>query len=828
MSMETRTPPTLPAPAQNPAREGEKRSAVEGIKEASRGLRGTILDELARDSDHFSEQDKQLIKFHGSYQQEDRDARKTRRKEGVGKQYMFMVRCKIPGGRLTAAQYLAVDDLAGLYGNQTMRITTRQGIQLHGVLKSHLRETIAGINSCLLTTLGACGDVERNVMACPAPHLASPVHAQLQETAKLIAAQLAPRTRGYHEIWLNGRPLEHIGLDSQAVSAAHEETAVPGSDDDPLYGKVYLPRKFKTGLALPEDNCIDVYSQDLGLLAVVENGSVAGYNVLVGGGMGMTHGNAHTFPHLARPICYVPARAVVGTAEAVVKLFRDHGNRADRKRARIKYVVHDWGAEKFRSVLSEYVGGELPLPRPIEVTGYDSHLGWNPQGNGKWYYGLSIENGRVKDESGLRLRSGLRKIIETFRPAIRLTPVQDILLCDLEPNARADIEGILVEHGIKRPDEISPMRKLSMACPAVPTCGLALTESERALPAILDSIEAELQRLGMADEKVSVRMTGCPNGCARPYQSDIGLVGRSGDKYTVFVGGTVLGTRLNFQLRDLVPHAEIVNLLTPLLEQFKDHRQSGESFGDFCHRLGVEQCQSLLPDTIGKAKPSHAAEAERSSDVQVVPLSNRLNRRTKPANGDVHEPQIVAVHSDTKSPETPGLVPPLVQVVPIAIPEPKVHVQQDKERGHAPSAPAGKLAMPPKLNDTFLAGMPGEELPDYAYRYNSDGSIRETIVYFYGADQRAENARAGDPLCREAVYVGKADPARLHTARKLSDTRYVGDANHERRDVRLEYDGGGRVARTIVFCYSGDLRASDAPSGSPVRRQVTYEGTLPS
>src|SRR5205823_10327475 len=366
------------------AKPSPKRSAVEEIKENSRQLRGTIAEELAQDIDHLSEANKQLIKFHGSYQQEDRDARKNRKKDGVGKHYMFMVRCKIPGGRLTAAQYLAVDDLAGAHGNGTMRFTTRQGIQLHGVLKTRLRDTIAGINACLLSTLGACGDVERNVMACPAPHHHDRVHAQLQETAAAIAAHLAPRSRAYHEIWLNGKP----------VGDGSEETV----DVEPLYGKVYLPRKFKTGLALPEDNCIDVYAQDLGLLAIVEDGNIVGYNVLVGGGMGMTHGNANTFPHMARPVCYVPAKAVVMAAEAVVRLFRDHGNRADRKRARIKYLVHDWGVEKFRQVLGEYFCGELQLPKPVEVREFDPHLGWHEQGDGKYYYGLSIENGRVKDE----------------------------------------------------------------------------------------------------------------------------------------------------------------------------------------------------------------------------------------------------------------------------------------------------------------------------------------------------------------------------------------------------------------------------------------------
>jgi sulfite reductase (ferredoxin) len=576
MSSEPRTAPTAPDGAV-PA--PPKRSGAEGIKENSRQLRGTIALELLKDTDRFSDQDKNLLKFHGTYQQEDRDARKNRKKEGTGKHYMFMVRCKIPGGRLTAPQYLAVDALAGAYANGTLRFTSRQGIQLHGVLKGHLKDTIAGINTCLLSTLGACGDVERNVMACPAPHHDG-VRAQLQEMATVLAAHLAPRTRAYHEIWLNGKP-----VDGPTGTA----------DVEPLYGKVYLPRKFKTGLALPEDNCIDVYGQDLGLLAIVEQGRIAGYNVLVGGGMGMSHGNANTFPYLAKPICYVPAPAVVGAAEAVVRLFRDHGNRADRKRARIKYLVHDWGVDKFRAVLAEYIGGTLCPPRPVEVHGYDLHLGWQAQGNGKWFYGISVENGRVKDEGSFRLRTALRSLVERLQPEIRLTPLQDILLCGLDASARELIERTLAEHGVRRPDQLTTVQKYSMSCPAIPTCGLALSESERVLPGIIDLLEAELKRLGLGDEKLSVRMTGCPNGCARPYQSDIGIVGRSGDKYTLYVGGHILGDRLSLPLRDLVPQREIIATLVPLLESFRQHRRPAESFGDFCRRLGEAGLHALLP-----------------------------------------------------------------------------------------------------------------------------------------------------------------------------------------------------------------------------------------
>ncbi len=776
-----------PSARAEPAPAAPKRSAVESIKENSRQLRGTIADELQQDVDHFSEANKQLLKFHGSYQQEDRDARKNRKKEGVGKHFMFMVRCKIPGGRLTAAQYLAVDNLAGIYGNGTLRFTTRQGIQLHGVLKTHLRDTIAGINQCLLSTLGACGDVERNVMACPAPHHHDGVHAQLQETAAVLASHLAPRSHAYHEIWLGGRPVPLPGPETP-----------DGAPQEPMYGQVYLPRKFKTGLALPEDNCIDVYAQDLGLLAIVENGTIVGYNVLVGGGMGMTHGNANTFPHMARPICYVPARAVVGTAEAVVKLFRDHGNRADRKRARIKYLVHDWGVPKFREVLGEYVGAPLQEPRPVEVRGFDPHLGWNEQGNGKFYYGLSIENGRVKDEGKLRLRTALRTLVERLQPGIRLTPQQDVLLCDLDAGARADIEETLAKHGVPRPDQVSQVRRYSMACPAVPTCGLAITESERTLPLLLDQLEAELKRLGLGDEKMSVRMTGCPNGCARPYQSDIGLVGRSGDKYTVFVGGDILGNHLNFPLRDLVPLADIVPTLVPLLEDFKEQRRPGEGFGAYCRRLGVEALQALLPESMRKAGPRHAAAETEAGK--------------KPLNGDgPHPVNRLAVVGEARP--APTLAAPEARLVPLALAEPAVT-----------AAPAP--APPAKQKETFLAGPSGEERPDYTLTFNSDGSVRATVIYFYGDDLRAAGSHRGDPLRRKAVYKGKADPQRLFSARKLSDTIYVGPVGHERRDLRIDYYPDGRPAQTVVFYYDGDARAADAPSGAGLRRQVAFEGQL--
>jgi sulfite reductase (ferredoxin) len=583
--------PTPPV-AEDTATPLPKRSAVEGIKENSRALRGTIAAELGKDAP-FSEQDKNLLKFHGSYQQEDRDARKARRGDGLGKHHIFMVRCKIPGGRVRAEQYLALDELAGRYSNGTLRFTSRQGIQFHGVLKGDLKATIAGINATLLTTLGACGDVNRNVMASPAPR-PDGLHVELQATAERLAAHFAPRTRAYHEIWLDGQSVNGDAAD----------------DVEPIYGKAYLPRKFKMGVALPDDNCIDLHAQDLGLLAIPECGAIIGYNLLAGGGMGKTHGNERTFPYLARPICYVPKGRVLQAAEGVVKLFRDHGNRADRKRARIKYVVHDWGVEKFRAVLGGYLDGVPEPPRPVAVTGFDLHLGWHAQGDGKYYYGLSVENGRVKDAGGVRLRSALRALVQRLRPELRLTPMQDVLLCGLEASARPVIERTLEGHGVARPERLSLLRKHSMACPAIPTCGLAISEAERALPGIIDGLEAALRELGLERELIGVRMTGCPNGCARPYQSDIGIVGRSGDKYVLYVGGRVLGDRLNFELADLVPRGQIVATLRPLLARFKEERLPGEGFGDYCQRLGEDAARALVGGRRPHPVPALSAEGQ--------------------------------------------------------------------------------------------------------------------------------------------------------------------------------------------------------------------------
>lgn len=573
-----------------------KKSPVEGMKERSRWLRGTLNDEMRAGADHFNEENKNLLKFHGSYQQEDRDARKNRSKAGVGKHYMFMIRLKLPGGKMNAAQYLAMDDIARKYANGTIRFTTRQSIQFHGIVMKDLQSTMRGIHDALVSTIGACGDVNRNVMACPAP-INDPVRIQMQHLADKVAEHLAPKTNAYYDVWING---EKFSPDAEQPDGV-----------EPIYGKVYLPRKFKIGFSMANDNCVDIFAQDLGFLAVVENGKPVGYNVLVGGGMGRTQGKPETFAHLSQYVCFVEPDQVVDTAEAVVKFYRDHGNRADRKRARIKYLVHDWGVEKVREVLNrDYFKQPLVLPRPVAITEVDLHHGWQPQGDGKWFLGLSVENGRVKDEDNLRMRAGLRAIVERFRPDVRISAQQDVLLCNLDISARPEIDRMLQEYGVPRPESLSLVQRWSMACPAIPTCGLAISESERALPSLVDTLETELKSMGLADERISVRMTGCPNGCARPYQSDIGIVGRSGEKYGVYLGGSSLGTRLNFLFQDLVLRDQIVPLVKKVLVKYKEDRQDAETFGDYCARHGVEKICAIAGVEVPKEKHAKGGEEE--------------------------------------------------------------------------------------------------------------------------------------------------------------------------------------------------------------------------
>jgi sulfite reductase (ferredoxin) len=551
----------------------EPLNAVEIIKAESNYLRGTIAEELANDKEAFEKATTQLIKHHGMYQQDDRDARNVKTPGGKSQRTnSMMVRIKLPGGKLEGRQLLGILELTAELAGETIRLTNRQDIQVHFVRKRHVRQFVRRVNELGLTTLGACGDVERNVLCCPAPLRQDPIRDQMQELADAITRHLLPQSPAYKEIWLEGSP------------AAERYPAAEGDEVEPLYGKNYLPRKFKTAVALVTDNCIDAYANDLGFLAIPEDGRILGYNVVVGGGFGVTLGKKDTFPAVAQKLTFVKPEDVLDLTTAIFKVQRDYGFRADRRRARMKYLLAEWGLPRFKAQVEEYFGRKLPEPHPADVSGFDDHLGWHDQGDGRWFYGLNVENGRVLDREGFRLKTAIREICARFAPELRVTAHQSLLFIDLAPDARPGIEEILHRHGVKTLEQISTVRRWSMACVALPTCPLAVTESERVLPGLIDQLEQELDRLGLGGEAFTTRMTGCPNGCARPYNADIGISGRTKDKYTIYLGGRLLGDRLGFVYKDVVPFAEIVPTLVPVFTRFKAERQDGETFGDFCNR----------------------------------------------------------------------------------------------------------------------------------------------------------------------------------------------------------------------------------------------------
>ncbi|MGH7702113.1 MAG: NADPH-dependent assimilatory sulfite reductase hemoprotein subunit [Gemmatimonadales bacterium] len=544
------------------AKPGE--SKVEVAKRNGRQLRGTIAQTLASDATHFGHDDVHLLKFHGTYQQDDRDARRAR-EEDEEKAFSFMIRVGLPAGVLTAERYLAFDELADRYANGTLRVTTRQGFQFHGVLKRDLKPTIAGINHRLATTLAACGDVRRNVMGCPAP-LPDPAHRAVRDAAYRIAALLRPASRAYHEIWLDGE---------QQVSTEPEE---------PFYGDRYLPRKFKIAVGLASDNCVDIYSHDVGLVAVVDDGRVEGFEVLVGGGLGMTHGKGDTQARLAEPLGFVGAEDAAEAARTVAAIFRDHGNRADRRHARLKYLLGAWGIERFREEFRRRAAFELGESRPLPAPVFQDHLGRHRQDADRWFYGVFIQSGRIVDGPGHRFKSALRAIVEQHRPGLTLTPQQNLLFTDLHARALGSIEETLQAHGVIPAPSLAAARRFSMACPALPTCGLAVAESERVIPGLLDQFEEALTELGLREAPITIRMTGCPNGCARPYTADLAFVGRSLDLYNVYVGGSLAGDRLADLYRADIRTDDLLPALLPLLARWAGERNPGEGLGDFYQR----------------------------------------------------------------------------------------------------------------------------------------------------------------------------------------------------------------------------------------------------
>lgn len=547
-------------------------SKNETIKARSQHLRGSIKEELQQDTPAFTEEAVQVLKFHGVYQQDDRDRRKEARAKGLAKAYQMMVRTRVPGGVVSPEGYLAHDDIAERWGNGTMRVTTRQDFQLHGVLKSDLHSAIHAISESLMTTLGGCGDQERNIMCCPAP-IADRLHQEAHAALSRLVGALTASTRAYAEIWVDGELASSVA---------------PPDETEPLYGEQYLPRKFKTAVVVEGDNCIDSYSDDLALVAMrADDGGLAGWNVLVGGSLGRTHNKPETYAAVAVPMAFVEPEQVVETARAVVMVQRDFGDRVNRRHARLKYLIAERGIDWFREQVQGHLDFELQPSRPLHWEPVDDHLGWHEQGDGRWFYGLYVENGRIADEGGVRLRSALRALVQEMRLVVHLTPQQNVILTGIEPSQRDHVEAVLREHGVTLSEEVSATLRNSMACPAWPTCGLAVAEAERALPELIRDIEGLVSELGLADERISWRMTGCPNGCARPYLGDVGFVGTTLGKYEVYLGGDFEGTRLNTVYARNVPLEEIPGLLRDPLEAFRDERLPGEGFGDFCHRIGV-------------------------------------------------------------------------------------------------------------------------------------------------------------------------------------------------------------------------------------------------
>jgi sulfite reductase (ferredoxin) len=576
-----------PTAAPSSPTQSSKVSKLEGIKERSNQLREPLASELLLDTNSFTEEAIQILKFHGSYQQDNRD----NRVKGQEKDYQMMLRTRSPGGIIPPELYRALDKLSDDYGNGTMRATTRQGFQLHGILKKDLKTVMATIVQNMGSTLGACGDLNRNVMAPPAPYANRPEYQYAWEYANNIADLLTPQTGAYYEIWLDGEKVISGEEHPEVVAARQQQNdrLLFSDGEEPIYGQHYMPRKFKCSVTVPGDNSVDLFSQDLSLVVVVDDQKqLLGFNIYAGGGLGRTHNKEETFARAADPIGFVEQQDVYQAVKAIVAVQRDYGDRHTRRHARLKYLINDWGVEKFRTAVEEYFGKAFHPLKALPEFKYEDFLGWHEQGDGKLFLGISVENGRVKDDGDFRLKSALRLINERYALPIRVTPHQNILLYEIEPTQKADLQTILQDHGVQPVEALDTLVRYSMACPALPTCGLAITESERAIPAILERIRTLLTNVGLKDEHFVIRMTGCPNGCARPYLAELGFVGQSPESYQIWLGADPHQTRLADIYADRVHINDLENLLEPLLIFFKRDRQPSESFGDFCHRMGME------------------------------------------------------------------------------------------------------------------------------------------------------------------------------------------------------------------------------------------------
>ncbi|MEC8916264.1 MAG: NADPH-dependent assimilatory sulfite reductase hemoprotein subunit [Pseudomonadota bacterium] len=556
----------------------------ERLKVESDYLRGSLEEGMAdRATGAVAESDTQLTKFHGFYQQDDRDLRDERRHQKLEPLYSFMVRLRLPGGLVTPEQWQTLDDVASRYANGTLRITTRQTFQYHGVLKENLRPHLQTIHQAMVDTIAACGDVNRNVICTANPHR-SAVHRRVYELSHEISTRLLPRTRAYHEIFLGEERV--AGGAEERTDTAAEGDSQPLDPKEPLYTRHYLPRKFKVALAIPPENDVDLFAHDVGFIADVIDGELHGFTVCIGGGMGMTHGEPTTFPRLSDPIGYCTPEAVPAVAEAIMLVQRDNGNRRDRKQARLKYTVEEMGLDAFKVEVEQHLGESLAPARNYHFDDNGDQLGWVQGDDGRWHYGLFVQNGRLADfPDGPQLRTGLREIAEQHDGDLVLTTNQNVIITQVDESRREAINALLDRHRLV--SETSPLRRNAMACVAFPTCGLAMAESERYLPSLIDKLEAVMREAGLADDAIIVRMTGCPNGCARPYLAEIGFVGKAPGHYNLYLGGGFSGRRLNKLYRENINEATILEALTPLIQRYAAEREPGEPFGDFVIRTGV-------------------------------------------------------------------------------------------------------------------------------------------------------------------------------------------------------------------------------------------------
>lgn len=547
----------------------DKLDEMEHIKNRSNYLRGRIKEGLADEiTGAIAEDDTKLLKFHGSYMQDDRDIRDERRKQKLEPAYSFMIRVRVPGGTATADQWVAMDDISTEYANNTIKLTTRQAFQFHGILKRNLKSSMQSIHHAVMDSLAACGDVNRNVMCNPNPYQ-SGVHKEVDTLATKISNHLSPQTGAYHEIW----------LDDEKIIDTKEEV-------EPMYGKTYLPRKFKIGIAVPPSNDIDVYSQDIGLIAVIEDDQLVGFNVTVGGGMGMTHGDTKTYPQVGRLLGYFPKEEAVDVCEKILTIQRDYGNRENRKNARFKYTVDRLGVDFIREELNKRLGWEIEEAKPFEFKHNGDRYGWT-EGSGKWHFTLFIQNGRVKDTSDYKLKTALREIAEIHTGDFRLTPNQNLIIANVAKSKKQQIQKIIDKYGITDGEHYTGLRRNSMACVAFPTCGLAMAESERYLPTLINKIEGLLDEAGLNEEEITIRMTGCPNGCARPALAEIAFIGKAPGKYNMYLGGGFTGDRLNKLFKENIGEDEILESLKPILIQYGKEKNDGEHFGDFVIRKGI-------------------------------------------------------------------------------------------------------------------------------------------------------------------------------------------------------------------------------------------------